>query len=484
MLAKLKIPKQQRIFVNRTLNFEDIKVVGFDMDHTLALYKRETFEELAFVETLKKFIAAGYPQELAQLRFKHDFVIRGLLVDRARGNVLRVDAHKYVKDAYHGYRRLSKEERYQLYNQQSFPVEECLSIDTLFALSEVQLFVEIVEFMHQHPGAIAKSFQQVYDDIRLYIDLSHKDNSIKAKVLAHPERYLKKDKHLASSLLRQIDAGKSLFLLTNSTYAYTNQVMTWVFEGTNEGFSSWHDYWSYIITDAGKPNFFGGAAPFQGLDRSGQVVEVTVDQLQQGGIYQGGNAGLFETQSGFRGDEILYVGDHIYGDIIHPKGILNWRTMLIVEELEEELPKLAKLKLELSRIYEHIHQREELDEKLQRLRSKIGANFRQSEKAKTRGDHLKAEQLLGENAKLNEAFSGLRQELNTLDETIKILIDHRAKRVHPVWGELMKVGLEASRFAQQVNSYACIYSSRVSNLRYYSPFKKFLSYHENLPIDS
>jgi hypothetical protein len=150
--------------------------------------------------------------------------------------------------------------------------------------------------------------------------------------------------------------------------------------------SSWHDFWRYSITDAGKPGFFSGTAPFMELDRGGAVLSSEVQSLRDGGIYQGGNAKQFETLTGFRGDEILYVGDHIYGDIIHSKGTLNWRTMLIIEELEEELPKLDKLRPQLERIYARLQERELLDEKLQRLRSKLGANTRHASKAADRGD--------------------------------------------------------------------------------------------------
>ena len=34
---------------------------------------------------------------------------------------------------------------------------------------------------------------------------------------------------------------------------------------------------------------------------------------------------------------MLYVGDHIYGDILRSKKTLGWRTMLVVPELETEL---------------------------------------------------------------------------------------------------------------------------------------------------
>ena len=35
--------------------------------------------------------------------------------------------------------------------------------------------------------------------------------------------------------------------------------------------------------------------------------------------------------------QVLYVGDHIYGDILRSKKTLGWRTMLVVPELATEL---------------------------------------------------------------------------------------------------------------------------------------------------
>ena len=37
------------------------------------------------------------------------------------------------------------------------------------------------------------------------------------------------------------------------------------------------------------------------------------------------------------GKDILYVGDHIFGDIIKSKKQKAWRTMLVVPELNNEL---------------------------------------------------------------------------------------------------------------------------------------------------
>lgn len=48
------------------------------------------------------------------------------------------------------------------------------------------------------------------------------------------------------------------------------------------------------------------------------------------------------------GSEVLYVGDHIYGDVLRSKKDLGWRTMLVVPELETELETLALHKVNIS----------------------------------------------------------------------------------------------------------------------------------------
>jgi HAD superfamily 5'-nucleotidase-like hydrolase len=481
MKKRNKLEKWQKVFVNRSLNMGNIRAIGFDMDHTLAMYNRENFEALAFRATLRKFIDAGYPAELETLQFKPEFLIRGLLVDMDRGNILKVDGHKYVKIAFHGHTRLDKESRHKLYNSESFKAYEFLSMDSFFALSEVQLFAEIVDYMNHNPGKIQKSFREVYADLRQFIDNSHADGSIKNEVLRNPERFFIPDKHLATALIRTMDAGKHLFLLTNSNYAYTDAVMNFILGHASSDFPDWRQYFRYVIVGAGKPGFFTGTQPFYEVVTQSNLLTAATGPLEPGKIYQGGNAQLLQKQTGFRGDEILYVGDHIYGDIIRSKGSVNWRTLLVVEELERELLKIEELRLALQIIHEKIAGREDCDEELQILRSKIASNARQAKIATDRGDNRRARHLLAENEKLLEKAHEKQALLVEIDELIKQAIAERDANIHPVWGGLMKVGLERSRFANQVESYACLYTSRVSNLRFYSPFKRFTSYHDILP---
>jgi hypothetical protein len=60
------------------------------------------------------------------------------------------------------------------------------------------------------------------------------------------------------------------------------------------------------------------------------------------GIYQGGNAKKFTKDLNLQDDEILYIGDHIYGDIVRLKKDCNWRTALVVDELGDEIERQQK----------------------------------------------------------------------------------------------------------------------------------------------
>src|SRR5262249_55428499 len=49
------------------------------------------------------------------------------------------------------------------------------------------------------------------------------------------------------------------------------------------------------------------------------------------------------------------------------------------------------------------------------------------------------------------------------------------------WGLLFKEGHENSRFGEQVEQYACLYTSRVSNFLHYSPMQYYRSPRDLMP---
>ena len=127
-----------------------------------------------------------------------------------------------------------------------------------------------------------------------------------------------------------------------------------------------------------------GANHFE-VNLENELLSPNPPTLEEGKVYHGGNAYSFQRSTNLAGDDILYVGDHIFGDIMKSKGTLNWRTMLIMDELEEELPKVEELKPELDVIYQAIEQLESIESDAQRMRSTYKNNERKLVKVSESG---------------------------------------------------------------------------------------------------
>ena len=111
-----RIPRKHRVFVNRNLRMTRIRAIGFDLDHTLAHYDPLPVEELAFNLTKRKLVdGRGYPRAILDFKYDPQWVIRGLVVDKKRGNILKMDYFNFVTRAFHGVSPLRSEERRRSY---------------------------------------------------------------------------------------------------------------------------------------------------------------------------------------------------------------------------------------------------------------------------------------------------------------------------------------------------------------------------------
>ena len=234
---------------------EKIQAVGFDMDYTLAEYIPETFDLLAFNGALTKLIHdLGYPPEIRSFRYDPHRYQRGLLMDKKRGNILKLDRHKYVKVAYHGLTKLSSAERKAVYDESyeresGFSPPEYAMVATAFMLVDVHLFCQLVDFKDAHPGALEQSYAQIAKDVRRAVDLCHCDGVIKDLVAAQPARYVAPSPRLAQMLGQLRASGKQVFLLTNSLYDYTEVVCRFLLG------ERWLDHFDLVICGGRKPGF-------------------------------------------------------------------------------------------------------------------------------------------------------------------------------------------------------------------------------------
>ena len=246
-------PPARRIYCNRNLKLDQIQLVGFDMDYTLAIYDQGEMDRLSIEATSSKLVKLGYPRQLLDMKYLPKFPIRGLLVDKKLGNILKIDRYRYAKKAFHGTRELTSEERKALYQGKRIRpgTKRYHVIDTLYALSEVAVYVAVEDALEAAGPRV--DYAKLFDDVRACIDEAHRDGSIKGLIAAAPERYVLRDTNLAPTLHKLRSAGKKLFLLTNSEPEYTDRIMRFLLDDSLKEYPSWRNYFDYIIADARKP---------------------------------------------------------------------------------------------------------------------------------------------------------------------------------------------------------------------------------------
>lgn len=455
-----RLPPASRIYVNRNLKMSSVRAIGFDLDHTLALYKPLAIERLAFEETKRKLIADhGFPEEVLSLRYNPRFVIRGLVVDRRHGNILKMDGHNYVTRVFHGTRPLDDEERKRVYSKRRLRIshDAYVPVDTLFHLPETYLYQALVDLRDRGVSGVTEDYSALYGQVRRSIDSAHADGSIKRVVVSDPEGFLLVDRGLGPTFRRFRESGKRLFLLTNSDLAYADVVMSYVFGGMTSQYTDWKDAFDLVVVEAGKPGFF--------LEPAAQENEPELLEARASGVrvYRGGNAAAFEAKLGQLGDEILYFGDHTFGDILRSKKSQGWRTAMVVPELKRELRVTQKVAKGLDKIAELNRQLDFLRvergrlEKSERRRQTSGRGNARGLENSPPGDRVRASD---DRLDLAARWSELVRELQSVGEACD-------KAYNPYWGSLFREGRERSYFGYQVKGFACIYTARVSNFIHY-----------------
>ncbi|KAI3821040.1 hypothetical protein L1987_08596 [Smallanthus sonchifolius] len=488
----------KHIFCNRAVNMKNIVAVGFDMDYTLAQYKPETFESLAYNGTVKKLVVnLGYPNELLDWSFDWTYMVRGLVLDKKRGNILKMDRHKYVKVAYHGFRLMSKDEKVATYGntlvRDAFDEPDYALIDTLFSLAEAYLFAQLVDFKDNNPEKISeeKDYFRMYRDVRAAVDLCHRDGTLKQMVANDPKMYINEDNSIVPMLQMLRTSGFAVFLVTNSLWDYTNVVMNFLCgpqkpDGSSSLSLDWLQHFDIVISGSAKPKFFHDenrtnlfavdtdTGMLINTDNGSPMAQVGAPSLELSDqmpdksykVFQGGNVGhLHKLLNVESSSQVLYVGDHIYGDILRSKKVLGWRTMLVVPELEKEVELLWHLRDTRKKLILLRSEREQIEDQIHHLKWSLLRECLDAHEAKKAQLNLDSLEVQRERVRV------------THQEAQKVFHE----KFHKVWGQLMKTGYQNSRFAHQVERFACLYTSHVGNLGLYSPAKYYRPTEDFMP---
>ncbi|XP_072213277.1 cytosolic purine 5'-nucleotidase-like isoform X1 [Excalfactoria chinensis] len=473
---------QHRIFVNRSLALEKIKCFGFDMDYTLAMYKSPAYEELGFRLLLEHLVSIGYPNEILAYKYDPTFPTRGLVFDALYGNLLKVDSHGNLLVCAHGFRFLRGAEILHYYPNKFIQRDDTKRfhiLNTLFNLTETHLYACLVDFFSNCPryvscntgykhGNLFMSFRSMFQDVREAMDQVHLSGCLKEKTLENLEKYVVKDPRVPLLLSRMREVGK-VFLATNSDYNYTDAIMTYLFdfsEGdkvrgqtatlglgvpppngdpipmspflptptqTGTPPRPWRSYFDLIVVDTRKPLFFAEGTVLRQVNTdTGKLrIGTYTGPLQHCAVYSGGSSDLVCDLLGVKGKDILYMGDHIFGDILKSKKRQGWRTFLVVPELARELQvwtekselfeELRSLDLFLAELYQHL-----------------------------------------------DSGSSERPDISSIKRRIQ-KVTHEMDMCYGKMGSLFRCGSRQTLFASQLMRYADLYAASFLNFLYY-PF--------------
>lgn len=433
-----------KVYVNRTLNLRKIRYLGFDMDHTLIRYNIQAFERTVHEIALEKLVAGGYPESVKALPFDYDLAIRGLVIDNQKGNLLKVSRHSAIRAAFHGVSPLDFATQRKTYGSTYIDLRDprYASIDTAFSISVANLFMQLVTAKDSGKFPALPDYATLFADLIRAVDAAHRDGSLKQVVRENLARYIIKDEALVQGLERFRQHEKRLFVLTNSDFHYTKLLLDYAINPFLKNHKDWSELFEFVIVSAQKPRFFMDKQKFLRVNPADGTM-TNVDGTLDPGIYQGGCADTFTNDLDLDGDDILYIGDHIYGDILRLKKDCNWRTAMVIEDLSEEIRKYREMAPIQSQINELMEKKEPLEDENVRLVS---------------------EQIETATHKHDSKIAELQAKTMELDKQISELIRRHQAHFNKYWGEVMRAGNEESYFANQTERFACIYMAKLGDL--------------------
>lgn len=435
-----------RVFVNRSLNMAKIKIFGFDMDYTLAVYKSPVYESMGFEKLKDRLVAIGYPEDIKAFQYDPAFPCRGLWFDKQYGTLLKVDCYGNILVAVHGFRFLKSHEITRLYPNKYVQLDEnrMYVLNTLFNIPETYMIACMIDFFTSKTdyvksdggvrcGDLYMSYKSIFQDIRNSVDWVHFHGDMKDLTVQNLEKYVHKDKRLPLFLERIRGHGAKTMIITNSDYKYSNKIMEYLLDFPETKGRNWLTFFDYVVVDAQKPMFFKDGTILRKVDRATGTLSLGhhVGPLEKGCVYSGGSVEVISELIGAKGKDVLYVGDHIFGDILRSKKEHGWRTFLVVPEMSQELKVWTEQK--------------SLFDKIELLECEMADSYRNLDSS-------------------TREIPDISKQKRLMMETV-----HKLDLSYGMLGSLFRSGSRQTFFSAQVQRYADLYSANLLSLLHY-PF--------------
>jgi HAD superfamily 5'-nucleotidase-like hydrolase len=436
---------------------DELDVLGFDYDYTLASYT-DKVPHFIYERALEHLIKVhGYPQELRSKSFDPSFAIRGLHYDTKKGYMMKLDYLNLIQaDTVHfGRTQLSEDRLYSAYPSlfisRQYMAENMRLLIDLFGQPEACLLSDIIQHLSERQAEFDPAY--VYEDVSRAIQHVHSTRLLHTEIMAHLDVYLKANPALGETLWRVKQAGKQLFLATNSPFDFVNAGMQFLLQGhLPNGVKHWTDMFDLVMASCHKPSFFLHNRPFRVYDP--EMDRVTWDRPHlknyQGQILLEGSLKRLIALTGWTGDRVIYFGDHIFHDLKEPSSVAGWKTGVIIRELEKEV------EIQNSSAYRSVLA--ELLE-VERLMKKC---------------------MLIAGDRSHEVIFTLRQHRMLLRTELK-------GSMNPTFGSAFRTHKHASHFAYLLQRYCQVYTSKLENFLSYPthyvfyPERTFLPHEVQIP---
>ncbi|XP_077099098.1 5'-nucleotidase, cytosolic II, like 1 isoform X1 [Siphateles boraxobius] len=476
-----------RVFVNRSLTLENIKCYGFDMDYTLAVYKSPEYESLGFELLRDRLVSIGYPHELLGYSYDPTFPTRGLVYDTTYGNLLKIDSNGNILVCTHGFEYLRGEQVDEYYPNkfiQRDDTDRFYVLNTLFNLSETYLYACLFDFFAKTTryknclkgfkhGDLFMSHRSMFQDVRDAMDHLHDTGTLKERTLKNLDKYVIKDPRLPVLLSRIKEVAK-VFLATNSDFNYTEAIMKYLLDspaGSKSPKKPWRSYFDLVVVDTRKPMFFAGGTVLRQVDTvTGKLrIGTYTGDLQHGTVYSGGSSDIVCDLLDVKGKDILYVGDHIFGDILKSKKRQGWKTFLVVPELVKEL---------------HVWtDKTSMFEELRHLDIFLAELYHKSDEFSSPESFSSAVQNGSTAERHLDSGSQESPDISAIQSRIK-MVTYGMDLCYGKMGSLLRCGSTKTLFASQLLRYADIYSTTCLNLLNYPFSYLFRAPHVLLPHEA
>jgi len=254
-----------------------------------------------------------------------------------RQHRLKLSFFQRVGRTFLGRRRVSHEELVDAYGKnlhlsRHYVNTNCVWVNDLFSLSEACLLSDVVQLAVD--AGIDFDPYALQQDVQKAISHVHSSGLLRDAVARDPEMFLHANPSLKPLLTKWREAGKQLFLLTNSSFPFVNAGMSYIVDDDD-----WRNLFDIVITAADKPRFFTHDTPFRCLSHEKEssfamwhpVTEADLNRVLVGGCVE-----RLAKLAGWANRNVLYFGDHLHSDLVEPRRTRGWYTGAIIRELEHE----------------------------------------------------------------------------------------------------------------------------------------------------